>query len=1263
MINFDIINVTRKVVLKMAIIDEIKQRILQLDPGSFQSMCDSYLSKIGYPNIVSLGTQAGTRKTTRGTPDTYFFDANGKYVFVEYTTQQRDLSTKIKVDIQKCLDVATTQIPHEKISEIIYCHTSSNIAPKDDAAFRTMCEAVGIQFSIYGIDQLAQDLYIKYRGIAKDYLHVSVDTNQIESIEDFIKHYDASKLAAPLSTQFLFREDMLEFIDKLFEKTNIVILTGPAGTGKTRLALQYAEIYANTTDSTLLCIHDNALPLYEDLALYMEKPGQYILVIDDANQLSGLQHVAQYAIKQSEGYHVKILITVRDYAISKVKEEIGGITSFEIQPITLLTDVEIQQLIKQELGIQNMNYLSRITHLAAGNARIAMLAGKLAGETNRLDSIDDITELYSVYYNSALVEANIENDRQLLVTAGLIAFLRTLHIDRVGTLDSVFAQCKLTKEIFVEKLYELHKLEIVDICNDKAVCFSEQCLANYILKYVYCDKKLISLRAMIRACFAVYEERTLFAVNTLLGVYHIDELHTFVSKEIKAVWEELSMENNPTFFKYVKAFYPVNPIETLIMIREIIDSEEAVCIPIENLNIDVNTSLRTIQNDVLNILGGFADTENLETALDLFFEFYRKRPDLFSECYHAITTYYSISKYSYKYGYYTQVKLIEKFKEYSCNWTDDYVSALFLSIAPKLLGLHFDGVESERRNTATFYSFSLTLTEGVQTYRTMIWEVLYLLCAESKYQLSIYNLLNKYGRTFDESSREVINVDASYIVSIMELAFPTYYLSNCLLAERLNVILSTDKVRFHSLDAYLNTPKLAIYRLMKGPKHSLDIHYDEREKLKKDAIDKYVYGCSTEEFIELIDTCKECAEYDSDNDYDVSNGLELAFLALSSKGECFIKAIQYYLQSNTPFNIRPLPILKNVFKIMEPVEILKLLNSVEYVNKDSWMYAYYHEIPAELIDEIQLTGLYSFLECTLDASLTNSSYRNIDFLEKYRKVDSNVLIKASRIILAKTSYSRFVPHLYFSLLFNCYHNSPESVVKKFENDLELLEDIYIETISYSHHDDYKGQFLKAIFQSSPTILDKYIKRILCTTKSTNFDKYKDKNLIFFDMDCSNQIFDTIINSLIESSNHLVYNVSDFIESIVIPRKKDESRAEKQDEWIRHFITENFAYKDKMKYLFYGIANLSTERKISYIKLFLDHNTNYEMFESLPLFPLTNSWTDSAVPYLTSRIKYMEQILPCLSGLKFINHKRYIERIINSLREEIRQEEIRDILYK
>ena len=56
----------------MANIESIKQKILQLDAGSFQNLCDSYLYKIGYPNIVSLGGEAGTRKTTLGTPYLFY---------------------------------------------------------------------------------------------------------------------------------------------------------------------------------------------------------------------------------------------------------------------------------------------------------------------------------------------------------------------------------------------------------------------------------------------------------------------------------------------------------------------------------------------------------------------------------------------------------------------------------------------------------------------------------------------------------------------------------------------------------------------------------------------------------------------------------------------------------------------------------------------------------------------------------------------------------------------------------------------------------------------------------------------------------------------------------------------------------------------------------------------------------------------------------------------------------------------------------------
>jgi len=368
----------------MANIESIKQRILQLDAGSFQNLCDSYLYKIGYSNIVSLGGEAGTRKTTPGTPDTYFIALNGKYIFVEYTTQQSGLFTKIKDDLEKCLNTSKTGVPHNKISEIIYCHTSSNLTPSQDSEIKALCEDVGIKLMVIGIDKLAEDIYLFHHNLSRDFLGISISTDQIQSCEDFIKRYNSNRMAAPIDTKFLFREKECKDIGDAYLKVDVVILSGSAGTGKTRLAFHYVRNHRDANNEKIYCIHSNALPIYEDLKLFIDSPGNYFLFIDDANQLSGLQHIIRYVTKKSEGYNVKILITVRDYALQKVINDVREIASYETININVFKDDEIKTLLETSLGILNQDYHERIVRIAEGNARIAILAGKVAFNSNRL---------------------------------------------------------------------------------------------------------------------------------------------------------------------------------------------------------------------------------------------------------------------------------------------------------------------------------------------------------------------------------------------------------------------------------------------------------------------------------------------------------------------------------------------------------------------------------------------------------------------------------------------------------------------------------------------------------------------------------------------------------------------------------------------------------------------------------------------------------------------------------------------------------------
>ena len=54
---------------------------------------------------------------------------------------------------------------------------------------------------------------------------------------------------------------------------------------------------ATDDDYRLFCVKNNNQPIYEDLISKIEQTGRYLLFVDDANELTGLEHVLQYVNK------------------------------------------------------------------------------------------------------------------------------------------------------------------------------------------------------------------------------------------------------------------------------------------------------------------------------------------------------------------------------------------------------------------------------------------------------------------------------------------------------------------------------------------------------------------------------------------------------------------------------------------------------------------------------------------------------------------------------------------------------------------------------------------------------------------------------------------------------------------------------------------------------------------------------------------------------------------------------------------------------
>lgn len=1245
----------------MANIESIKQKILQLDAGSFQNLCDSYLYKIGYSNIVSLGGQAGTRKTTLGTPDTYFVTVNGKYVFVEYTIQQTKLFAKIKGDLEKCLDVSKTGISYDKISEIIYCHTSSNLTPLQDSEIKVLCENVGIKLTVIGIDKLAEDIYLFHHNLSRDFLGISISTGQIQSYDDFINSYNSNKMAAPIDTQFLFREKEFKEIGEAYLNADVVILNGAAGTGKTRLALHYVKNHPDADDEKVYCIHSNALPIYDDLKLFIDKPGNYFLFVDDANHLSGLQHIIRYTSMNQEGYNVKILITVRDYALQKVIKDVREIASYEIVNINIFSDDEIKKLLETSLGIRNQDYQERIISIAEGNARIAILAGKVACNSNRLDSINDVSQLYDDYYGASLNDNQLLVNSNICVTAGVVAFLEAIHLEHMDAFLPILQEKGLNRNEFIENVHILHELEIVDIYNDKAVRFSEQCMSNYLLKYVYFDKKLLSLSEMIKACFQSYRERTVSSINTLLNIFRNETLFDFVEKEIKRLWDELSIEKSPVFFEFVKVFFRVNPTETLLILQNKIEFEEDVICEWCDIDTEKGKNYQSVTNDIIEILGGFANMTDLPTACDLFFQYFLKRPDLYMEFYHAINLYFGINKYSEQYNFYTQITFVEKMKQYSDDWNQESIAILFLQIAEEFLKLHFSPAEGGRKNTITIYQIPLAMSEGVENYRKLIWESLYSLCAIEKYKAKVRKILSSYGGTIEDISIPVLQFDLEYIKSIFESYFPPDELRNCLLANRIVQVFNDENLSCDSVFAeYFVGECFQLYLLLKGPDYKKEVNFEEHEKLKRQAIEQYVSNCDLETFKRLIDVCNDVSELDGHTSWEAGRGLEIAFDAISLKKDCYVDAIKYYIEKDTPNNLHPYHLMSTLFSLLSDSEVYQIIIGGEYSQKNAWLYAYYHELPPEIITENHLRGLYNFLEDTSDKDITLSAMRDVDFLEKYERIDEQALIKGCKIILSKGEYLPFIVRIYFDLLFNSYRNKPQETIRKFNCNLELLEEIYCAMLSYDTHHDYDGQFLKEIYLVRPSILDKYIDYL--TNKSIGYiSDNEERHRCFFDLDNFIKIYNKVFEQLIRRCQFPVLLVPHFLESLLLPVEKEQNLLGKQDEWIRQCIQLFSNDETKMYCLFSVISKLEIKRKKEYVLLFLENNSLFEDFERIPLTPTSCSWSGSAVPMYADWIEFLESLLPSLIGLKRIKHKNYVERQIGYLKNRIESEQIEEIL--
>lgn len=1228
------------------------EKIDMLEGGAFQCLCNAFITCSRESNINTLGSQLGSLKTVKGTPDAYYYDTNdGKYVFIEYTTQKSNLDKKIKEDLDKCYEVIKSSEGKFQVKKIIYFHTSNRLEVSIHSSLITYAKDKGFDLELISIDYLAREIYLKYQNLAKEYLDMSVDTGQIKSIELYIQDNNQNKFSTPLDTKFLSRDSELRTMNDSYDKKHIVILSGISGIGKTKLAMEYAKDFCHKNPNFEgICIKGNQRDIWEDLNFFIGNK-EYFIVIDDANELNKLECIIATIIHKLSIDRVRFLVTVRDYALSSVYKTLNQFAECDVITLPKFNDSEIIQLINQNLDIKNKAIQRRILDIAEGNPRVALYAGKLVLENISLECINDLTKVYESYFLPILDNENLLNKKIHRVVLALIAAFGKVDLRYLDYLDKILNKCGFTINEFIETVKELHDKEVLIVLHNNICSVSDQCLHNYLLKYFIIDSSELDWVDIFKVIFEYNDRALIDLVNILLNIYRTEGVYEKLKAIIMSIWDDFEQNNNPLFNSFFCAFYCFKPIDSLILIGKMIDEIPESTVKLDDIDRETRRNEISINDNYLTMLGELSYSDEYNSSIELFIKYLLKKPDHYIDFYHAANKYFSLDGEYIEARIERTVHFINSLFVYSDSWKNKILTTFYLDLCKTYLLSSVSYSLLERSNTVVNYRGALNLTDSIKRYRTIIWENLFNISKNDMYKDLVRDLLFLYTISLDYSI-EVINFDFRQIVRILNENYKENNIINAFLYQHLNDIFKkiNNKDLITNIE-YWNNDKFNIYLKISGEKRQDIIDYEKWQELQAKLIVKFASGCSYNDIYDVINTVDNCKDIKYYNKSHLVFGLNLFFQNIDST--LILDAIELYISMNTPLFINPHNILKRLFKLFNSDDIYKIITKLEYDDKNYWLYAFFFELPESAIKKDHIKQLYAYFEDKSDKDLKSSPLRDLEFLLKYKKYDTDIFINVCLIILEKESYSIYLVELYLSYLFNEFSFCVEALSERFSNHYQILEKVFFVLLK-SKSFDFDSNFLKFLFEKNNEILKRYLDFTIAN--NLNIDNKVD---FIYDFTLYENYLDLVYDCIFSLDRIKLIKANSFIKHLLVKESILES-VNKQNKWFISFINRHYEDCEHIKFLWHIIAGKSNNKKLEYTLLLLSLNKSLDLFKALPWRPIISEIYTSEIVLIDNDLSFFRDLQSHLVGTDFLLHKQYIDSLIKKLEKSKIDVKVREL---
>lgn len=1207
----------------------VEHAIKELEGGAFQKLFDAYLfKKYKFENIQTLGVQTGTNKPTKGTPDSYVVNSEGKYTLICYGSVEHNSFNKIKSDILACFDKGKLNLDESEISKIICGHSSTNLHIEQYKELISLAD--GIEIVLIGIDTLSADLVTYYPSIAKDYLGIAIDTHQIFDIEDFVIACDKSKMNAPIGCNFHFREKELAEINDLILKNEVTVIMGPSGIGKTRLVLESCR-YFYSNGWQVKCVKSNSNSLYDDLRITVEQSGRYLIYFDDANLISDFEGILDYLLSISDERDIKIVLTVRDYARLRVIETVNKYIRPALYILKSFTDDEIKDILTRNLGIDKEMYLNRIASISNGNVRLAMLAGIKFVENGSL-AINNAEDIFKSYYQEVFNKADLSKEELLL-----LLFLEVAGpvLANSNELFNALSNRFLIGFDVNSAFEKLNNLELIDWFKNEVAKTSDQSFGNYVVYHTLYHMRWIKLVELIQICMPKYRDRIVYVINTLLNIFNSNELKEYVETQIKEAWK---LEQNAFDLGYLESFYQVDPIRALFVIKKYIDREGESQDIITDEEFNKKKNYNSIENKEIKILAGYKYMNNFPEAIDLLMVYYNKRPDLFMDFYHAITNELLYDKYSGQANYSKERLYLLNLWNRCDNGRNANYTRLFIRVADYALKTEISFTEEGKTSRRiTICRMGLALTDGLKSIRKMIWTNLFLLRERMEYKKLVDEILWKkhVNGLYEDATKELVLFDFNCVYDYINKKID--YTAAKIISNYKHDLESLKMPYDARCERFKENEQFRIFDLLRE-EYIPGLSYEKVQAHRKKRIISEISKYTTSEYDNFFRQYNSLYQIESHEVLGLSSGILIVFENLEGDREKYLECFKLFLEYGG--HLQPYYMYRIVGYVIKNIGYKDTKATIEKAKLDNyseWMYKVW-----ECIDEDEITEKIAS-----------------DF---FKFVKENNIIPSAILLIKYNNYQRELLSLVSDRAMNDKHNAQvfigmahdedniAALLELYKGNIQILCKIYVNALNSNM--DYDGTLFKKLYNRYPDIWKQYV---LWLNDNISYDSYE-QNMI--EVIWESEEYDSEIEFAFNSLTDSYWFNNDIVARLLFSAKNHKG-IEKKKQWLLEHIRKNYNDIDTAKKLTYMVVIAFPDWRIEYILEFLKYNKSIEDFKKLYFFSTSQSWTGSEIPLINEKISFIYKLKDELHGIEFIEHVMYLQEKISDeekYKEQVELEE-------